>query len=125
MDVPVRIERDETAFMAVLHLNPGHPFEKLVKETARAVAGEPLLLFAEDGYVGGDTICISPLGAMVIDFCAGSRYSHTTHEHLRFGDLARQTSWMIATADVFPWEEDGRFDTEGAVRPRAEPELPS
>ena len=99
MDPPVRVERDETAFMAVLHLTPGHPFEKLARISARRVGGEPLLLFSEDGYVGGDTICISPLGAFVIDFCSGSRFDHTTNEYLRFEDLARQASWMIATVE--------------------------
>lgn len=99
MDPPVRVERDETAFMAVLHVTPGHPFEQLVRMSARRVAGDPLILFAEDGYVGGDTICLSPLGAFVVDFCSGSRYAHTTNEHLRFEDLARQTSWMIATTE--------------------------
>jgi hypothetical protein len=99
MDPPVRVEKDETGFMAVLHVSPGHPFVKLARSSARRVAGQPLLLYSDDGYVGGDTICISPLGAIVIDFCSGSRYSHTTHEHLRFADLARQTSWMIATTE--------------------------
>jgi hypothetical protein len=100
MDPPVRVEREETGSMAALHVSSGHPFVKLVRSSARRVAGQPLLLYSEDGYVGGDTICISPLGAIVIDFCSGSRYSHTTHEHLRFEDLARQTSWMIATTEA-------------------------
>jgi hypothetical protein len=99
MDPPVRVERDETGFMAVLHVAAGPPFEKLARSSARRVSGEPKLLYSEDGYVGGDTICISPLGAIVIDFCSGSRYPHTTHEHLRFEDLARQTSRMIATTE--------------------------
>ena len=30
----------------------------------------------------------------------------------------RMLNWMMTTADVFPWEEDGRFDTEGAIKPR-------
>lgn len=30
----------------------------------------------------------------------------------------RMLDWMIATADVFPWNEDKRFDTEGAVAPK-------
>lgn len=99
MDPPVRVERDETPFMAVLHLTPGHPFEHLIRASGQKVGSDPLLLYAEDGYVGGDTICISPLGALVVDFCSGSRFPHTTHEHLRFTDLARQTSWMIATVE--------------------------
>ena len=101
MDPPVRVERDETAFMAVLHAHKGHPIEQLVRSAARDVGSEPLILYAEDGYVGGDTICLSPLGALVVDFCSGSRYAHTTHEHLRLQDLTRQTSWMIATAERF------------------------
>ena len=72
-----------------------------MRSAARDVGSEPLILYAEDGYVGGDTICLSPLGALVVDFCSGSRYAHTTHEHLRLQDLTRQTSWMIATAERF------------------------
>ncbi len=101
MDPPVRVERDETAFMAVLHAHRGHPIEDLVRSAALDVDGDPLILYAEDGYVGGDTICLSPLGALVVDFCSGSRYSHTTHEHIRLIDFTRQTSWMIATAERF------------------------
>jgi len=101
MDPPVRVERDETAFMAVLHAHRGHPVEQLIRAAARDVGPEPMILYAEDGYVGGDTICLSPLGALVVDFCSGSRYAHTTHEHLRLQDLTRQTSWMIATAERF------------------------
>lgn len=33
----------------------------------------------------------------------------------------RMLDWMMATADVFPWEEDGRFDTKGAIAPGAKP----
>jgi hypothetical protein len=101
MDPPVRVERNETGFMAVLHAYEGHPLTDLVRSAARDVGSEPLILYSEDGYVGGDTICLSPLGALVVDFCSGSRYAHTTHEHLRLDDLTRQTSWMIATAERF------------------------
>ena len=33
----------------------------------------------------------------------------------------RMLDWMMATADVFPWEEDARFDTKGAIAPGAKP----
>ena len=85
--------------MAVLHVSRNHPYVELARACGRRVGGTPLLFYSDDGYVGGDTICISPLGANVIDFCSGSRYAHTTHEHLRFEDLARQTSWMIAVTE--------------------------
>ncbi len=28
--------------------------------------------------------------------------------------------WMLATADVLPWQADRRFDTEGAIQARVE-----
>jgi putative aminopeptidase FrvX len=99
MDPPVRVGRDETAHLAVLHMPPAHPFVHLVREAAQDCGIEPTLLFAEDGYVGGDTICLSPLGAHVVDFCSCSRYPHTAHEHLRIRDLFDQTNWMIATVE--------------------------
>lgn len=101
MDPPVRVERDETAFMAVLHAHKGHPLEQVVRAAALDVHGDPLILWADDGFVGGDTICLSPLGALVVDFCSGSRYAHTSNEYIRLTDLTRQTSWMIATVERF------------------------
>jgi len=44
MDVPVRVERDETSFMAVLNLTPGPPFAKLARNSARKIGGKPLIL---------------------------------------------------------------------------------
>ena len=99
MDPPVRVERDETAKMAVLHMPPAHPFVHLIKESARDCGFTPLILFDEDGYVGGDTICLSPLGALVADFCSTSRYAHTPKEHIRVTDLITQTNWMISTVE--------------------------
>lgn len=99
MDPPVRVERNETARMAVLHTPPAHPYVYLAQQAAADCGFVPLLLFAEDGYVGGDTICLSPLGALVIDFCACSRMPHTVREHLHVTDLLDQTSWMMATVE--------------------------
>jgi hypothetical protein len=99
MDPPVRVERDETARMAVLHFPPTHPFFQLARQAASDCGVDPLLLFAEGGYVGGDTICLSPLGAWVIDFCSTSRYPHTHKEHIRIEDLIHQTNWMISTLE--------------------------
>ncbi|MDA0745684.1 MAG: M20/M25/M40 family metallo-hydrolase [bacterium] len=99
MDPPVRVEREETAHLAVLHMPPSHPFVHLVRQAAGDCGLTPQILYAEDGYVGGDTICLSPLGALVVDFCSGSRYPHTPHEHLHFQDLLDQTSWMSATVE--------------------------
>lgn len=99
MDPPVRVERNETACMAVLHMPPAHPFVHLARQTAFDCGLDPLILFAEDGYVGGDTICLSPLGAWVIDFCSTSRYAHTQNEHVRIEDLINQTNWMLATVE--------------------------
>ena len=96
MDPPVRVERDETGFKALLNVSRDHVNVELARSCCRLVGGSLLLPYSDDGCVGGDTICISPIGANVIDFCSGSRYVHTTHDHLRFEDLARQTSWMIA-----------------------------
>lgn len=99
MDPPVRVERNETANLAVLHMPPAHPFVTLTRQAANDCGIDPLILFAEDGYVGGDTICLSPLGAWVIDFCSTSRYAHTHNEHIRFADLIAQTNWMLATTE--------------------------
>jgi hypothetical protein len=105
MDPPVRVGRNETACMAVLHMPPAHPFVQLARQAARDCGIDPLILFAEDGYVGGDTICLSPLGAWVIDFCSTSRYAHTLNEYIRMEDLILQTNWMLATV-----ERSLRFD---------------
>ncbi|MCZ6633289.1 MAG: M20/M25/M40 family metallo-hydrolase, partial [bacterium] len=99
MDPPVRVDRNETASLAVLHMPPAHPFVQLTRQAALNCGLNPVILFAEDGYVGGDTICLSPLGALVVDFCSCSRYPHTQHEHIRFPDLVNQTNWMIATTE--------------------------
>ena len=99
MDPPVRVERDETAQMTVLHMPPAHPFVHLVRESAHDCGFDPLILFDEDGYVGGDTICLSPLGALIADFCSTSRYAHTQHEHIRIADLISQANWMVATTE--------------------------
>lgn len=99
MDPPVRIERGETARMAVLHTPPAHPYVFLARQAAANCGFDPLLLFAEDEYVSGDTICLSPLGVLVIDFCSGSRLPHTVREHISLRDLLNQTSWMMATAE--------------------------
>lgn len=99
MDPPVRVERNETARMAVLHMPPTHPFVHLAQQAAHDCGFAPLILFAEDGYVGGDTICLSPLGAWVIDFCSTSRHPHTPNEHIRIEDLIHQTNWMLATVE--------------------------
>ena len=99
MDPPVRVERNETAHLAVLHMPPDHPFVPLVYQAGQDCGLSPLILFAEDGYVGGDTICLSPLGANVVDFCSASRYPHTPHEHVRFRDLVGQVNWMVATVE--------------------------
>ena len=99
MDPPVRVGQDESAHLAVLHMPPAHPFVHLVREAAQDCGIDPTLLFAEDGYVGGDTICLSPLGALVVDFCSCSRYPHTAHEHLRIRDLFDQANWMISTVE--------------------------
>lgn len=108
MDPPVRVERDETAQMAVLHMPPTHPFVHLSRQAAHDCGFDPLILFAEDGYVGGDTICLSPLGAWVIDFCSTSRYAHTQNEHIRFEDLIHQTNWMLATIEhVIDYDPSG------------------
>ncbi len=99
MDPPVRVERNETSAMAVLHMPSAHPFVHLVRQSAHDCGFDPLILFAEDGYVGGDTLCLSPLGALIADFCSTSRYAHTQHEHIRMGDLIQQTNWMMATVE--------------------------
>ncbi len=108
MDPPVRVARNETAHLAVLHMPPAHPFVHLIRQAAHDCGLEPLILFEEEGYVGGDTICLSPLGAYVVDFCSCSRYQHTAHEHLHIHDLLGQTSWMIATVErVFAFDPAG------------------
>ncbi|MDP6776650.1 MAG: M20/M25/M40 family metallo-hydrolase, partial [Candidatus Latescibacteria bacterium] len=99
MDPPVRVGRDETAHMAVLHMLPGHPLVPVVRQAAQDCGLSPTVLFEDQGYVGGDTICLSPLGASVVDFCSCSRYPHTSHEHLWIQDLLGQTNWMVATAE--------------------------
>ncbi len=99
MDPPVRVERNETARMAVLHMPATHPFVHLAQQAAHDCGFNPRILFAEEGYVGGDTICLSPLGVWVIDFCSTSRYPHTQNEHIRFEDLIHQTNWMLATVE--------------------------
>ena len=99
MDPPVRVGREETAHMAVLHMLPGHPLVPVIREAAQDCGLRPTILFEDEGYVGGDTICLSPLGASVVDFCSCSRYPHTSHEHIWIQDLLGQTNWMVATAE--------------------------
>ena len=45
-------------------------------------------------------------------------------EHAQvLNDLSgRVLDWMMATADVFPWDEDGRFDTQGAIAATQKPD---
>ena len=99
MDPPVRVERGETAHIAVLHMPPDHALVPMVRAAAEDCGIQGQVLFAEDGYVGGDTICLSPLGALVVDFCSCSRYPHTANEHLCADELVHQANWMMATVE--------------------------